>query len=265
MTDVKPATFKIDADAVFKEALESQAKREQAAPEPGAGEVPLEVAPAATGEIIVAVEPPAAEAGAPELAAAAPEPAAEPAPAAPVAPAPPPKKSPQDLIIEALIKGKQEATEALKQTQKEAKDLLDARVRLQAEFENYKKRVGKEKQEAQLQVTKNLMREILPVMDNLERALSHVNREESSADMKNLLVGIDMVAKQLVDAVKKIGVTGFTAKGQPFDPGRHEAVSQVPAEGEASPGTVVEEHQRGYMLGEVLLRPALVVVAGPKA
>jgi molecular chaperone GrpE len=185
-----------------------------------------------------------------------------PAPAV-VAPAPA-KRTPQDAIIEALIKGKQEAQEALKQTQKEAKDLLDGKVRVQAEFENFRKRVQKDKADTQQFATQGLARDLLPVMDNFERALAHADPSKGTEELTTVLQGIRMVQRQLTDILKKAGVEGFVSQGQPFDPHRHEAVAQVPATGEVQPGTVVEEHQRGYMHHDRLLRPALVVVAGPR-
>jgi molecular chaperone GrpE len=263
MTEPKvPAGIQLDVslDSIMQEALASVEKRTAAAktakapapaveeaaledpPDTGPGDVPLEVEPAvaAGAEVAVEVEAP------------------------PVPAAPPPKRTPQDAVIEALVKAKQEATDALKQTQKEAKDLMEARVRVQAEFENYKKRVGREKQDAQLQTTKNLMRDLLGVADNFERAMQTVQDATLPAEAKTLVTGVRMVGKQMQEAFKKIGVTSFDSKGAPFDPVRHEAVSQVPAEGDVTPGTVVEEHQKGYLLGDQLLRPALVVVAGPK-
>lgn len=271
MSEVKPSSYSINADAVFEEALASQQKRETAAKTAGAEEVPLEVeaaAPAADAPEVVPVTVEVAASAVETVAPAVAPPTAAPAPpvAAPApAPAPPPRKTPQDVIIEALIRGKTEALEALKQTQREAKDLLDARARIQAEFENYKKRVNKDKQDAALQATRNLMRELLPVVDNLERALAHIDPASVTPEMKTVHQGLQMVSRQMGDAFKKLGVTAFTTKGQPFDPARHEAVAQAPAEGDVMPGTVMEEHQRGYLLGDVLLRPALVVVAGPKA
>jgi len=183
------------------------------------------------------------------------------APAAAPAPA---RKSPQDAIIEALLKGKQEATEALKQTQKEAKDLMEARARTQAEFENFKKRVNKDKQEAANMMATRMAKELLPVMDNFDRILLHVDMGKIPDDVRTVLQGVTLVSKQMGDAFKKVGIISFDSKGSPFDPARHEAVNQVPAPEGVEVGSVLEELQKGYMLGEQLLRPALVVVAGPR-
>lgn len=179
----------------------------------------------------------------------------------PGTPAAVPHRTPQDAIIEALIRGKAEAQEALRQTQKEAKDLLEARTRTQADFENFKRRTQKEKQDLQLHAATNLVKELLPVLDNFERALA--TSKQGGADPSSLLEGIRMVQRQMLDVLRRHGVEPFTSQGQPFDPARHEAVSQVPAPSGSCPGTVLEEQQKGYMLHDRLLRPALVVVAGP--
>jgi molecular chaperone GrpE len=246
MGDVKQEGNKIDADAAFADALASVEKRQKESVGGDAGgsadTVPLEVAPAEAESAPAPVAPAAAE-----------------------PPPPPPRRSPQDAIIEALVKAKQEAVDALQQTQREAKDLLEARARIQAEFENYKKRVAKDKQEASFMTTQRLTRELLPVLDNLERALAHLDPSNMAPDMKNLVTGVTLVSKQFLAAIKGVGVMAFDSKGQPFDPARHEAVAQQPAPPGVSPGTVLEEHQRGFMLGETLLRPATVVVAGPPA
>jgi molecular chaperone GrpE len=253
MTDVKnPGSFQIDVPASALDAAVAAVEARQQANKGPAEEVEVEVP-----------MPPAPAGGPPPPPAAADPPPAE-SPPPPVAPPPLPKRTPQDAVIEALIKRKHEATEALKQTQSEAKELMEARARLLAEFDNFKKRVVREKQEARMEVVKGLCRDLLPVVDNFERALGHADAEHAPADAKTLVQGIQLVSRQLLDVLKKLGVTPFVSKGEPFDPARHEAVAQRPASGDESPGAVIEEHQRGYMLGDVLLRPALVVVAGPK-
>ncbi|MEW5855558.1 MAG: nucleotide exchange factor GrpE [Myxococcota bacterium] len=246
MTEPKqPEGYKSSVpDSALEEALKSVERLEQARKAGDAGEAGEAVAEAPAGEVPLEVE----------TAPAAPEPAA---------PAPQ-KKGPQDAIIEALIKGKQEAQEALKQTQKEAKDLLEARARIQAEFENFKKRVQKEKQETIQFAAQNVVRELLPIMDNFERALVHVDASKLPDDARTVITGINMVQKQMSEVLRKLGVVSFTSKGEAFDPNKHEAVSQVPATGDVKPGSVVEEHQKGYLYHDRLLRPALVVVAGPR-
>lgn len=178
------------------------------------------------------------------------------------APKPPAKKSASDALLEATIKAKQEMAEVLAQTQKEAKDMFDRLARVSADFENFKKRVQREKADAIKFGNESLIKEMLPVVDNMNRAVASLSG--ASADDK-LLEGIRLVAKQFEDALTKVGVTGFAALGQPFDPAKHEAVGARPDDKIPSQH-VCEEYQRGYMLHDRLLRPALVIVsAGPAA
>jgi molecular chaperone GrpE len=177
-------------------------------------------------------------------------------------PKPAAKKSASDALLEATIKAKQEMAEVLAQTQKEAKDMFDRLARVSADFDNFKKRVQREKQDAIKFGNEGLIKEMLPVVDNLNRAVAALSG--ASAEDK-LLEGIRLVAKQFEDALTKVGVTGFTALAQPFDPARHEAVGSRPDDKIPSQH-VCEEYQRGYMLHDRLLRPALVIVsAGPSS
>jgi len=140
--------------------------------------------------------------------------------------------------------------------EKECHENWDRFLRERADLENFRKRANREKEELLNYCTKSLIEEILPVVDNLERALAHVGEEGNSA----VVEGIRMTHSMLLAALKKFGVTPVAAAGAPFDPAYHQAMSQVPTE-EYSPNTVVEEFQRGYMLKERLLRPAMVSVA----
>jgi len=258
MSDVKePAAISLDIalDSVMKDALSSVERREQAAKAPPA-DVELEVSSAAGGggcAAPVGGRGPAAGGSARGCASAR-------RCAAPV----PAKRTPQDAIIEALIKGKQEMTEALQQTQKEAKDLLDARVRMQAEFENYKKRINRDKQDAAHALTQIDHAGHPAGGGQFERALVSVDESTLTPEMKNLVAGIRMVSKQMSEALKKVACCPSPAKANRLIPRGMRRFSQVPATGDMTPGTVVEEHQKGYLLGEQLLRPALVVVAGPR-
>jgi molecular chaperone GrpE len=186
-------------------------------------------------------------------------------PAAPAA-AKPAKKSASDALLEATIKAKQEMAEVLAQTQKEAKDMFDRLARVSADFDNFKKRVQREKADAIKFGNEGLLKELLPVVDNMNRAVAALTAAAAgtptSSDDK-LLEGIKLVAKQFDDTLAKVGVVGFPALGQPFDPARHEAVGARPDDKIAAQH-VCEEYQRGYMLHDRLLRPALVIVsAGP--
>jgi molecular chaperone GrpE len=129
--------------------------------------------------------------------------------------------------------------------------------RTQADFENYRKRVAKEAALAQERGVVKLARELLPALDNLDRAL------EAAATDDPLLEGVRLVRAELSAALARVGVESFSSLGEPFDPVVHEAMSTVPQppEGGAQSGTVVEVYQPGYRLGEQVIRPARVVVA----
>src|SRR5579859_363888 len=115
----------------------------------------------------------------------------------------------------------------LQQAHDELKDRL---LRTAADFENYKKRAKREMDEAQARGRESVLKEILPVLDNLERALQHAPEKDP------LAVGVRMVEKQLLGALEKFGITRFSAVGQPFDPTMHDAIQQVET-AEMAPGT----------------------------
>jgi len=139
----------------------------------------------------------------------------------------------------------------------EAKGNYDRFVRQAAELENFKKRAAREKDEAVRFANENLIRDLLPVIDNLERAVSHA---QGGGNGKPLVEGVEMVLKGLLDVLARHGVEQISAVGQSFDPGKHEAMAQVESDKHA-PNTVIEEHHKGYLLKDRLLRPALVTVA----
>lgn len=179
------------------------------------------------------------------------------------------KKDPRDAMLEAMIQAKNEALAALEQTQKEAKSLQERLLRVSADFENFKKRQAREKDDAVRFANERLLKEVLPVLDNADRALDAVTRsaDESGDDgVKALADGVAMVFKQLTDTFGRFGVEGFTALGKPFDPALHEAVAQRDDDTVPS-GTVIEEYQKGYLLHGRLVRPSMVVVSsgGPPA
>lgn len=132
-------------------------------------------------------------------------------------------------------------------------------LRTAAEFENFKRRASKEKDDARKYAAESLLKDFLPVADNLERALDHASQHDPAA----VVEGVRLVQKMFEAALSKHGVVGFSALGQPFDPGQHEALMQ--AESEAPPNTVIQEMARGYRLHERLVRPAAVVVSRPRA
>jgi molecular chaperone GrpE len=150
---------------------------------------------------------------------------------------------------------------ALTAKAEKADEYLDLAQRTRAEFENYRKRAVREAAAAQERGAVKLALQLLPAIDNLDRALAHA---ATAADSENgeaqLVSGIKHVHTDVLAALKRAGIEPFSPEGEPFDPQYHEAVAQQPFEG-ADSGTVVEVYQRGYRLGESVLRPARVVVA----
>lgn len=132
--------------------------------------------------------------------------------------------------------------------------LLDRLARLQAEFENARKRTAREAQEYRDYAVTEAVKSLLPVMDSFERAL------KAEGDGSEFRSGVELIYRQLQDVLRRLGVEAVKAEGQPFDPTLHEAV-QVMETDEAADNTVIEEFQRGYRLRERLLRPAMVRVA----
>jgi molecular chaperone GrpE len=146
--------------------------------------------------------------------------------------------------------------------EKEKKDNWDRYLRAAADLENMRKRQKREIEDAKFDAKNRILKEMLPVVDNLERAIEHA----SQAGTNPIVEGVQLVLRQFTTAFERLEVTAIEAQGQPFDPNLHEAISQQ--ESDAAPGTVVQVLQRGYKSGERLLRPALVVVAkapAPKA
>ncbi|WP_243372064.1 nucleotide exchange factor GrpE [Geotalea sp. SG265] len=147
--------------------------------------------------------------------------------------------------------------EALKTKEAEAAANWDKFLRERADLENYRKRVQKEKEELLKYGNETLILEILPAIDNMERALEHANEESMAA----IVEGIRMTQGMLQSALKKFGVVPVeSGPGTVFDPAFHQAMSQVESAGQ-EPNTIVAEFQKGYLLNERLLRPALVSVA----
>ncbi|MBI4081447.1 MAG: nucleotide exchange factor GrpE [Candidatus Lambdaproteobacteria bacterium] len=174
------------------------------------------------------------------------QPCAEPAAAAP---------GPEPALTQELeaLRGE------LEQVQAALQERQDQYLRVQAEFENYKKRFQKEQAEAARYVNLPLLRDLASIMDNMERAVSHAEGPEGQ-ELASFLKGIELVIKQLGDTFEKYGMTRIKTVGAPFDPRRQEAVSV--AENDAVPENhVVEEYQPGYVLHERVVRPAMVVVA----
>lgn len=136
----------------------------------------------------------------------------------------------------------------------EAKDRF---LRLAADFENYKKLAVRREVESKERAIKTVLSDLLPVLDNFERA---VHASGSTQDVQNLRVGVEFILQQLHEVLRSHGVELIEATGKPFDPQHHEALEEVPSE-EHESGTVLDETQRGYIYKGQVLRPSLVKVA----
>jgi len=144
---------------------------------------------------------------------------------------------------------------------KECKDLVDQFQRLAAEYSNYQKRMERTLQDERLMGIRNLVVDLLPALDNFERALEHAKDE---AGKEALVTGIKAVYEQFLAALKKHGVTQFEAYGKTFDPEHHEAIAMVPSD-EHAEGKVVHVMQKGYRLHGQTIRPSQVTVSGGPA
>jgi molecular chaperone GrpE len=148
--------------------------------------------------------------------------------------------------------------------EKEKKDNWDRYLRAAADLENLRKRNKRELDDARFDTKNKVLKEMLPVVDNLERAIEHAgSAAEKDPAAKAVIEGVQLVLRQFQTAFERLDITVVEAQGQPFDPNLHEAISQI--ESDQPAGTVVQVLQRGYRAGDKLLRPALVVVAKAKA
>lgn len=148
----------------------------------------------------------------------------------------------------------------LEEARAESSAATDKLMRLAAEFDNYKKRNIKEQETVRKYAVQNLIKELLPILDNLERAINSANE---SKDTDSLIDGIKMVLKQLYNVLEKEGVSEIKAVGEIFDPNFHEAVAHVPSN-EYPENVIIEEFQKGYILHDRVIRPAMVAVSkGP--
>src|SRR5262247_3297962 len=149
--------------------------------------------------------------------------------------------------------------EALETKTREAEEQRERSLRVMAEFDNAKKRAAREREDYTRFANESLLRELLPVLDNFDRALQAARGEPAAAAVT---AGVELIQRELLRVLEKFGVTPFVSVGQPFDPERHEAVARVPAVNQPE-GTVVHETARGYVLNGRVLRAAMVTVATP--
>lgn len=169
-------------------------------------------------------------------------PSSEDAPSAPTSSSAPPEPMAKDPLEEARA---------------DAARYREQLLRTAADFDNYRKRARRDVDEATRKGSEDLLKNILPVFDNLERAALHA---EQAMDAKAIAEGVRMVLRQFVDTLARAGIQRIGGLGEAFDPMVHEAVQQVET-GDSKPGTVIAEVQPGYRMGDKLLRAALVVVA----
>ena len=164
---------------------------------------------------------------------------------------PAPEAPPADAVVE---------DDAAPQAVAEEPDYKDKWLRAVAELDNVRKRARRDVGAAESRGIFKLARELLPALDNFERALAAAEAQPENRD-HHLTDGIRLVQSELLGALARVGIEPDSPKGERFDPHRHEAVAQQPVEG-AEPGTIVEVYSAGYTYGEDVLRPAKVVVAG---
>lgn len=155
--------------------------------------------------------------------------------------------------------GEGTGVDALETLQAELNESKDKYVRLYAEFENYRKKVAKDKEELARYANESLVFEILPFIDNLEMCLKH-STEAPAQSTQALVQGVENTVRELRRTLEKFGLTGIDATGKPFDPAFHHAMSQM-ERADVEVNTVVEEFRKGYLFRDKVLRPSLVAVS----
>ncbi|BFH12800.1 nucleotide exchange factor GrpE [Paenibacillus melissococcoides] len=146
----------------------------------------------------------------------------------------------------------------LKEARAQAEELQQRLLRAQADFDNFRRRTVKEKEELAQYASSKLVTQLLPVLDNFERALAAA---QTGSEEQSFVKGVDMIFRQFMQVLEQEGVKAMNAVGEPFNPEFHQAIMQVESE-EHEEGIVVEEVQKGYMLKDRVLRPAMVKVSG---
>ncbi|MFO7832017.1 MAG: nucleotide exchange factor GrpE [Desulfuromonadaceae bacterium] len=146
----------------------------------------------------------------------------------------------------------------LSECRDELAKMKDQYLRARADMENYRRRMQREKEEMAKFANEGILKEILPVVDNLDRAIAHAR--EHGDNESSLLDGVEMTQRQMHKVLEKYNVVPIDALEQPFDSARHEAMGQMERD-DCPPNTVVEEMQKGYTLNERLLRPSMVMVS----
>ena len=168
----------------------------------------------------------------------------------------------EEISLETEKEPLQELTIKLEAKEKEAKETHDRLLRVSAEFDNYKKRSLKEIADFKKFANESLIKELLPIIDNFERALDSIKKEKKESDP--LLQGVEMILDGILNALENFGVKQIACLKETFDPTFHQAISRE--ETDKHPENIItQECQKGYTLHERLLRPAMVVVSATKA
>ena len=152
--------------------------------------------------------------------------------------------------------GENRQPDPLETLQGEKDALQDRLLRMAAEFDNYRKRIERERREQAEAAAEGVLLELLPIVDDLERAL----QAPAAGDALAYRAGVELIHRQMMDVLRRRGVTPIDTTGADFDPRLHQAVSQEPSDTHRG-GQIIEEFRRGYLLGDRLLRPAMVKVA----
>jgi len=162
--------------------------------------------------------------------------------------------------VEELSTEVEELRDALKREKERAEGYLERLMRLQAEFENYRKRIDREREEHIRMASERVVSSLIDVSENLERAVDAAEKARGRKAVKSLLEGVKMTLGQLNEVLAREGLTRIEAVGKPFDPRFHEAVTRVESD-EHPENVVVQEFMRGYMLNSRVIRPAKVAVS----
>lgn len=160
-------------------------------------------------------------------------------------------------VPEEMVPVEQPLEERIEDMEAELAESRERYLRLYAEFENYKKRVQKDKEEMLKYGTEPLLQDLLTVLDNLEMAIQHAEKEVSA---ESLIQGVELTLKEFRKVLNKYGISEIEAVGKPFDPAYHHAMSEV-ERSDLDDKTVVEEYRKGYMLKDRTIRPAMVAVS----
>ena len=169
-----------------------------------------------------------------------------------------PEEAAADRLAAVVEEARQQQSDPLESLRTELNEAQDRALRMQAELENYRKRAAREMQEQRRYAQLPLMRDLLPVLDNMDRAIEAAEKTHDTAD---LLEGVKMVARQLAEVLERHHCVRIRALGEPFDPHLHEAILQQPSD-EHPGGTVMQVTQTGFLLHDRVVRPSQVIVSG---